>query len=324
MPEGDTIFRAARALNKALGGRVVTSFETAVAKLASLNDDAPVAGRTVERVEARGKWCLVFFSGDLILLTHMRMSGSWHLYRVGERWQLPRRAMRVVITCGEVQAIGFNIPVAEFHTSRSLERNTDVPQLGLDVLGGNYNVTRATQALKEYGLNIPDAEVATVLLNQRVLAGIGNVYKSESCFAARVNPFRAISNVSERELESIAEIAERYMQANVAEAQGRGDCHLHRAAPYDSRDGARCAALGVWPRRTGVPSLRRHDRAKKAGDWSARRPTGVLPVSRGLPQKINGGEAAPNPAVERVAAVVAVCPCPCSSQTFSQTGCDAW
>ncbi|MBB5316125.1 DNA-formamidopyrimidine glycosylase family protein [Tunturibacter empetritectus] len=83
MPEGDTIYRAARALQKAIGGKVVTGFDTGLAKLARVNDDAPLVGRTVEKVESRGKWCLISFSGDLILVTHMLMSGSWHLYRTG-------------------------------------------------------------------------------------------------------------------------------------------------------------------------------------------------------------------------------------------------
>src|SRR5271156_6807299 len=97
MPEGDTIYRAARALERAIGGKVVTGFETALAPLARVNDDTPLAGRTVESVESRGKWCLIFFSKDLILVTHMRMSGSWHLYRTGEKWQMRGSSMRVVI-----------------------------------------------------------------------------------------------------------------------------------------------------------------------------------------------------------------------------------
>ena len=95
MPEGDTIYRAARALNNALAGRVVTGFDTGLAKLARVNDDAPLVGRVVERVESRGKWCLIYFSGDLILVTHMLMSGSWHLYRTGERWRMGRSRMRL-------------------------------------------------------------------------------------------------------------------------------------------------------------------------------------------------------------------------------------
>ncbi len=122
MPEGDTIFRAARALNQALAGRVVMGFETAYAKLARVNDDAPVAGRVVERVESRGKWCLMYFSGDLILVTHMLMSGSWHIYRVGERWKRARTHMRIVLGTTDFVAVGFNVPVARFYTTRTLER----------------------------------------------------------------------------------------------------------------------------------------------------------------------------------------------------------
>lgn len=222
MPEGDTIFRAARALNKALAGKLVTGFETTLAALARANDDTPLIGRTVERVEARGKWCLISFSGDLILLTHMRMSGSWHIYKTGERWQVPRSAMRVVVTCGDFQAVGFNIPVAEFHTARSLERSGDVPKLGIDVLSADYSVHGAASALREHRQSHPDAEIADALLNQRVLAGIGNVYKSEIAFAAGVNPFRKMRTISDHELERMAEIAQRYMQANVVEGTGEG------------------------------------------------------------------------------------------------------
>lgn len=217
MPEGDTIFRAVRALNHALSGRIVTGFETTLAPLARVNDDAPVIGRTVERVEARGKWCLFFFSGDLILLTHMRMSGSWHLYKTGECWRASRSAMRVMITCGDVQAVGFRIPVAEFHTTRSLERNGQVSKLGLDVLSPGYRIDQAALALREYGRAHPDAELGNVLLNQQILAGIGNVYKSEIAFAAQVNPFRSMRTMTPRELERIAETALRFMKANIVE-----------------------------------------------------------------------------------------------------------
>ena len=222
MPEGDTIFRTARALNRAIGRRIVTGFETSLALLARVNDDAPLVGRMVERVEARGKWCLIFFSGDLILLTHMRMSGSWHIYKTGERWQAPRSAMRIVITCDDVQAVGFNVPVAEFHTARSLERSAHVSELGPDVLGPAYRSEEAARALREYGQTHPDAEIGNVLLNQHVIAGIGNIYKSEIAFAAQVNPFRRIQTITDHELQRIAEIAQRYMQANVVEGSGNG------------------------------------------------------------------------------------------------------
>jgi endonuclease-8 len=223
MPEGDTIYRSARTLQKALAGRVVTGFETGFAKLASANDDAPIAGRTVEHVEARGKWCLIFFSGDLILLSHMLMSGSWHIYRTGERWRMPHRAMRVVITCGEMQAVLFNAQVAEFHTARSLERKTLLPKLGPDVLSTSFSIESGVEALRAHAQQHPEAEVGVTLLNQRVLAGLGNVYKSEVAFAAGVNPFRRMSTVTPLEMEKMVELSQRYMKANVQDLGARGE-----------------------------------------------------------------------------------------------------
>jgi endonuclease-8 len=246
MPEGDTIYRTARTLQKAIGGKVVSAFETGLAKLAAVDDESPIVGRTVERVEARGKWCLIFFSGDLILVTHMLMSGSWHIYRVGERWKLPRRMMRVVVRVGEMgdrasdgvagdaerrfpsgmttkkdevgyEAVLFNAQVAEFHTARSLERQSQVLRLGPDVLSERFSVEGGVRALRKRAASHPEDEVGVVLLNQRVMAGLGNVYKSEVAFAAGVNPFRAMRTITEREMEALVEAAHRYMTANVVE-----------------------------------------------------------------------------------------------------------
>lgn len=222
MPEGDTIFRTARALQKAIGGKVVTGFETGLAKLARVEDEATVVGRVVEKVESRGKWCLIYFSGDLILVTHMLMSGSWHLYRTGERWRMGRGRMRVVIRTEDWEAVAFNVPIAEFHTARSLERHSQIPKLGPDVLAAEFTVEGGVARLAAYGRENPDAEIAVVLLNQRVLAGLGNVYKSEVAFAAGVNPFRAMRTITSKEMESMVDFALRYMKANVADGKGDG------------------------------------------------------------------------------------------------------
>lgn len=222
MPEGDTIYRSARALQRAIGGKVVTGFETGLAKLARTNDDYPLTGRTVEKVESRGKWLLVHFSGDLILVTHMLMSGSWHLYRPGERWHMGRSRMRAVIRTEDWEAVAFNVPIAEFFTSRSLERSSQVPKLGPDVLSGEFTVDVGVQRLMTHAREYPDAEVAVSLLNQRVMAGLGNVYKSEVAFAAGVNPFRAMRTISAHEMEKMVEIAQRYMRANVVDGSGEG------------------------------------------------------------------------------------------------------
>ncbi|MEO6922996.1 MAG: DNA-formamidopyrimidine glycosylase family protein [Bryocella sp.] len=220
MPEGDTIYRAARALQKALSGKVVTDFDTGFAKLASANDDSPVVGLTVEKVEARGKWCLIHFSGDLILVSHMLKSGSWHVYRTGEKWWMSKSKMRVAITCGDMQAVLFNAQVAEFHTARSLERSSQVPKLGPDVLAKEFSVEQGVAALRERAASHPQDEIAVVLLNQRVMAGLGNVYKSEIAFAAGVNPFRQMRTITEREMVVMVESSLKYMKTNVLDGAG--------------------------------------------------------------------------------------------------------
>lgn len=246
MPEGDTIYRAARALQKALAGKAVTAFETGLAKLASANDDAPLVGRIVERVEARGKWCLISFSGDLILVTHMLMSGTWHIYRTGEKWWRGRSQMRVAITCGDMQAVAFNVPIAEFHTARSLERSSQVPKLGVDVLGGAFNVDAGVKALRERAATHPEDEVGVVLLNQRVMAGLGNVYKSEVPFAAGVNPFRQMRTLTGREIEVMAEVSQKYMKANVVDGAAEGIVTYagHRRTTHSMNAGDRLWVYG--------------------------------------------------------------------------------
>ena len=209
-------------MQRVLAGKLVTSFETGLALLARVNDDAPLVGRSLEKVEARGKWCLVYFSGDLILVTHMLMSGSWHLYRTGEKWWMGRDRMRVVIGVEGWQAVGFNIPVCEFHTARSLDRHSQIPRLGIDVLSAEYSVEGGVAAMARYGEENPEAEIAVVLLNQRVMAGLGNVYKSEVAFAAGVNPFRPIRSITVKEMNVMAEVSLRYMKANVVDGASDG------------------------------------------------------------------------------------------------------
>lgn len=218
MPEGDTIYRAARALGHVLEGKVVTRFETALAPLASGDDNTPVAGRTVEKVESRGKWLLIHFSGDLILVTHMRMSGSWHIYRVGERWRRGRREMRVVIATAEFEAVAFNVPVAKFYTARTLERNSTIPTLGPDLLGAEFAADEAKARLLAHG----DEEIANALLNQRVMAGLGNVYKSEVLFACGVHPFRRVNTLTGAEVDCILERSRHFLEANVKDGSEGG------------------------------------------------------------------------------------------------------
>jgi endonuclease-8 len=130
--------------------------------------------------------------------------------------------MRVVIHTDAWEAVAFNIQIAEFHTARSLERSTQIPKLGPDILASCFTAATGITHLEAHAHDHPDAEVGVVLLNQRVLAGLGNVYKSEVAFAAGVNPWRAMRTVTRAEMERLVEFAQRYMQANVADAKGEG------------------------------------------------------------------------------------------------------
>jgi endonuclease-8 len=213
MPEGDTIFRAARNMHRVLAGHLVTRFETAYAHLNRVNVDSPIAGRTIERVESAGKHLLIVFSGDLVLRTHMRMNGSWHLYRHGERWRRGPQAMRVRIDTAEWVVVAFNVPVAEFVTPKELATKSPVAKLGPDLLGHEFDRSEAARRLMAAG----HQPIAMSLLDQRLVAGIGNVYKSEVLFLAGVNPFTPSSAVPADQLSRMLDIARSLLKDNVVD-----------------------------------------------------------------------------------------------------------
>ncbi len=169
MPEGDTLFRSARTLERALAGKTVLRFETVLPHLSRVDEDAPVAGRTVESVRSEGKWLLIGFSGDLILLTHMLMSGSWHIYRPGEAWQQSRYNMRITIATEKIVAVAFKVPVAEFHTAKSLSRREGFNRLGPAILSEGFDEELAFARLR----SCPGVEVGIALLTQSLIAGLG-------------------------------------------------------------------------------------------------------------------------------------------------------
>lgn len=216
MPEGDTIFRAARTLNQAFAGQVVTGFESQLPKLSRVDFDSGIAGRTIQKVESNGKWMLMHFSGNLILLTHMLMSGSWHIYRPGEAWQRRTVDMRIVLKTEKLWAVAFNVPVAEFHTADTLRRRESFRTLGQDVLAANFDAGESVESLRAHG----DLEVGVALLTQSIMAGLGNVFKSEVCFACGVNPFRRVADLRAEEVECLVMKARQLLLANVTEMSG--------------------------------------------------------------------------------------------------------
>lgn len=216
MPEGDTIFRTARALGRALAGRPITGFRSTYPRLTRYNDDAPLAGQSVASVESRGKWLLIHFSGGATLATHMLMNGSWHIYRPGQPWQQPRINMRIVLETADYLAVGFRVPVAEMHTPDSLRRDRRIPSAKTDVLSADFDSDEAAQRVRAHG----GEAIADVLLQQDVLAGVGNVFKSEVCFVTGVNPYCKVASLGGSQLRAIIAAAQRLIRSNVLEDSG--------------------------------------------------------------------------------------------------------
>ena len=216
MPEGDTLYRTARTLQLGLGGQIVTGFESMLPKLNRVHDDAPITGRVVEKVESQGKWLLIYFSGDLILLTHMLISGSWHIYRPGEEWKRSKGQMRIVIATEKLLAVAFLVPVAEFHTAKSLARRQGLRDLGPRVLDAAVDEAEMARRIRSR----PDLEIGLALMTQSLLSGIGNVYRSETCFACGVNPFRRVATLSDAEIACLISTSRKFMRANISETSG--------------------------------------------------------------------------------------------------------
>ncbi len=253
MPEGDTIFRTARALARALAGKPITGFRSNYALLTRYNDDTPLAGQTVERVEARGKWMLTYFSGGGILATHLLMSGSWHIYRPGEQWRVASVHMRIVIENSDYQAVGFHVPVAQMHTAQSLVRDRRIPQPAGDVLRDEFDANAAATRM----MACANEQVADVLLHQEVLAGVGNVFKSEICFVNGVNPFCKVAALGREDVIALVRTSRRLVAANVLEDspdrivtfRGQQRRTTHRSEPGESlwvygRRGEPCRRCG--------------------------------------------------------------------------------
>jgi endonuclease-8 len=259
MPEGDTIFRTARALGRALVGRPITAFRSNYPLITRFHEDTPFTGQQVERVESRGKWVLIYFSGGGILVTHMLMSGSWHIYRIGEPWQQPGRNMRIVLQNSVCQAVGFRVPVAHMHTVQSLARDRRIPQPATDVLNPGFDATATAQRL----LACAHEEIGDVLLHQEVLAGVGNVFKSEVCFVTGINPFCKVANLSAEQIATLIATSRKLVASNVVEDspdmivtyRGQHRRTTHQSSPGESlwvysRKGDPC-------RRCGEPIRRR-------------------------------------------------------------------
>jgi endonuclease VIII len=205
VPEGDTVWLAAQRLHQALAGQVLVRSDFRVPQLAATD----LSGREVLEVSPRGKHLLTRISGGLTLHTHFRMDGSWHLYRPGDRWTGgPDWQVRAVLENEQWQAVGYRLPVLELLPT---EREDDaVGHLGPDLLGADWDLDEALRRLGERS----EREIGLALLDQRALAGLGNLYRTEALFLQGVSPWMAVGDVPD--LAALVERGRRLMTANRA------------------------------------------------------------------------------------------------------------
>ncbi|MFJ8792422.1 DNA-formamidopyrimidine glycosylase family protein [Streptomyces sp. NPDC102462] len=252
MPEGDTVWQAARRLHGALAGRVLTRSDLRVPRYATVD----LTGRTVLDVTPRGKHLLTRIEGGLTLHTHLRMDGAWRVYGDGERWSGgPAHQIRVILGTGEHTAVGYRLPVLEL--LRTTEESRVVGHLGPDLLGPDWDPETALANL----LADPARPLGEALLDQRNLAGIGNVYKSELCFLLGVTPWLPVGALPDDRAAQLPALAKRLLEAN-------------RDRPVRTTTGRRGQDLFVYGR-APRPCLRCHTQVRVAdqGDGSRERPT---------------------------------------------------
>jgi endonuclease-8 len=157
------------------------------------------------------------FSNGYVLRTHMRMNGSWHIYRPGERWRLPRYTMRLLIETADWVAVAFNVYSAELIAAAAAGAQPQLRTLGPDLLG-DFDAAEAVARIKASGAR----PMHEVLLDQRIVAGLGNVYKSEILFLSRVHPDTPASGLTDEQHREWIALAQRLLRSNVADGAGPG------------------------------------------------------------------------------------------------------
>jgi len=200
MPEGDSIHSASRRLGAALVGGEILAIETPQPRHALDRWPERLGGRAVRAVDAHGKHLFIRFEGDLTLHSHLRMTGRWAVYRRGERWRRSSRRAWLVIRTERHEVVQFDGPVLELMTDSRTRFDRRLAALGPDVLAEDFDDSRFLARLRT---DDRTRGIADALLDQRNLAGIGNVWKSEGCFMAGIDPWRRVGQVSDDEALAI-------------------------------------------------------------------------------------------------------------------------
>jgi len=238
VPEGDTVYQAARRLREALAGRVLTATDFRVPAYATVD----LSGERVDEVVSRGKHLLMRV-GEHTIHSHLKMEGSWEVYRPGERWRHPAFQARAVLRTEESEAVGFLLGVLEV-LPRSREEET-VGYLGPDLLGADWDAEEAVRRITAH----PETPIAVALLDQRNLAGLGNVYANELCFLRGMLPTRPVGEV---DVPAAVDLGHRLIVANRDRPRRvtTGDTRRGRNTWVYGRGGQPCRRCGTRIRRT--------------------------------------------------------------------------
>ena len=216
MPEGDTLFRTAAGLRPYLVGRTVTAARTAGP--GAVPQVARIVGHEITAVESLGKNLMIRFDNGLEIRTHLRMNGSWHRYRPGERWRRPAGRARLVIEVPGAVAVCFDAPVVELLEVRAESLHPSLGRLGPDLLAPDFDADEALRRLRDpsrAGLTIAEA-----LLDQRALAGIGNIWKNETLWTERVSPFATVGALDDETVARLVATARNLLRASAGATPG--------------------------------------------------------------------------------------------------------
>lgn len=214
VPEGDTIHHIATRLRPLLEGRVPERIVTPHPRHALDRWPQRLAGRSVRSVDAYGKHLYIRFEGDLTLHSHLRMTGSWAAYRKGQRWRRSPSHAWLAIETPDATAVQFGGPVLELTSDFRARHDPRLLALGQDVLGEQLDERLLLRRARAGGTS---RAVGEVLLDQRVLAGIGNVWKSEACFAVGLDPWRPLDQDGEERLLAAVRFARERMAISARE-----------------------------------------------------------------------------------------------------------
>jgi endonuclease-8 len=258
VPEGDTVWRTARQLDRALSGCTVTGSDFRVPAHAGTD----LSGQPVVGTHARGKHLLTRIGGDdaaVTLHTHLAMEGSWHLYLPRTTWRRPAHQVRVVLSTADWTAVGFSLGVVQLLPRA--DEGSVVGHLGPDLLGPDWDEHEAVRRLAAD----PDRAVAQALLDQRNLAGLGNLYTSELCFLLGLSPWLPVAQVPD--LVTLVGRARAVLDANKERAEQTTTGDLRRGRRRSSPHGRRAGSV----RPTGArPASRRRGAADPPGMSSVR------------------------------------------------------